>query len=51
MKSISSHVTMYNIYDIKIRSIHINNTRNYIIEKEIGDQMQLLQSNTITRFE
>lgn len=38
---------------IKIRSVHIINSRNCIKEKEkeIGHQMQLFQSNTISRFE
>ena len=38
---------------IKIRSIHIIDSRNCIKEKEkeISHQMQLLQSNTISRFE
>ncbi|KAF0717727.1 MULE domain-containing protein [Aphis craccivora] len=38
---------------IKIRSIHIINTRNSIKdkEKEIQHQIQLLQSNKINKFE
>lgn len=38
---------------IKIRSVHIINSRNCVKEKEkeISHQMQLFQSNTISRFE